>query len=99
LSFNIICYDREREFKVAIKFASSVKMQQLKELLSGKKVDTPQEALTVFDIVLKEVAAQRYIFSIILHLFLLHNYYKLSPFEPLLILISLVVSCHLMFHL
>ncbi|KAK2367885.1 protein argonaute [Trifolium repens] len=52
---------REREFKVAITFASSVKMQQLKELLSGKKVDTPQEALTVFDIVLKEVAAQSYI--------------------------------------
>ncbi|GAU41166.1 hypothetical protein TSUD_282390 [Trifolium subterraneum] len=52
---------REREFKVAIKFASSVKMQQLRELLSGKKVDTPQEALTVFDIVLKEVAAQSYI--------------------------------------
>ncbi|GAU15411.1 hypothetical protein TSUD_44480, partial [Trifolium subterraneum] len=50
---------REREFKVAIKFASSVKMQQLRELLSGKKVDTPQEALIVFDIVLKEVAAQR----------------------------------------
>ncbi|AES65969.2 eukaryotic translation initiation factor 2c [Medicago truncatula] len=52
---------REQEFKVGIKFATSVRMQQLRELLSGKQVDTPQEALSVFDIVLKEVAAQSYI--------------------------------------
>jgi len=69
LSLDIICYCREREFKVGIKFATSVRMQQLRELLSGKQVDTPQEALSVFDIVLKEVAAQRYIFSITLLFF------------------------------
>lgn len=62
--FDVICYYREREFKVAIKFATSVSMHQLRELLSGKQVETPQEVLSVFDIVLKEVAAQRYIFSI-----------------------------------
>ncbi|CAL5184828.1 unnamed protein product [Lathyrus oleraceus] len=52
---------REREFKVAVKFATSVSMHQLRELLSGKQVETPQEVLSVFDIVLKEVAAQSYI--------------------------------------
>ncbi|KAE9601850.1 hypothetical protein Lal_00040839 [Lupinus albus] len=52
---------REREFKVEIKFAARVSMHQLRELLSGKQVDTPQEALTVIDIVLREVAAQSYV--------------------------------------
>ncbi|XP_019439647.1 PREDICTED: protein argonaute PNH1-like isoform X2 [Lupinus angustifolius] len=52
---------REREFKVGIKFAARVSMHQLRELLSGKQVDTPQEALTVIDIVLREVAAQSYV--------------------------------------
>ncbi|XP_004488421.1 protein argonaute PNH1-like isoform X2 [Cicer arietinum] len=52
---------RVREFKVTIKFATSVSMQQLRELLNGKQVDTPQEALSVFDIVLKELAAKSYI--------------------------------------
>lgn len=44
---------------MGIKFAAGVSMHQLRELLSGKQVDTPQEALTVIDIVLREVAAQR----------------------------------------
>ncbi|MED6110017.1 Protein argonaute PNH1 [Stylosanthes scabra] len=52
---------REREFKVVIKFAARVSMHQLRELLSGKQVDTPQEALTVIDIVLRELAAQSYV--------------------------------------
>ncbi|KAK7388752.1 hypothetical protein VNO78_23579 [Psophocarpus tetragonolobus] len=52
---------REREFEVAIKFAACVSMRQLRELLSGKQVDTPQEALTVIDIVLRELAAQSYV--------------------------------------
>ncbi|KAJ1435138.1 Ribonuclease H-like superfamily [Sesbania bispinosa] len=52
---------REREFKVEIKYANRVSMQQLRDLLSGKQVDTPQEALSVFDIVLREVAAQSYV--------------------------------------
>ncbi|KAL4276687.1 hypothetical protein AHAS_Ahas20G0232100 [Arachis hypogaea] len=42
---------REREFNVVIKFAARVSMHQLRELLSGKQVDTPQEALTIIDIV------------------------------------------------
>lgn len=48
---------------MVIKFATRVSMQQLRDLLSGKQVDTPQEALTVFDIVLREIAAQRCAFS------------------------------------
>lgn len=76
---------------MGIKFATSVRMQQLRELLSGKQVDTPQEALSVFDIVLKEVAAQRYIFqhyfAVVVALF---QNYELPPFEPLLILIMLL---------
>ncbi|MED6132618.1 Protein argonaute PNH1 [Stylosanthes scabra] len=52
---------REREFKVVIKFAARVSMHQLRVLLSGKQVDTPQEALTVIDIVLRELAAQSYV--------------------------------------
>nr|XP_025683700.2 protein argonaute 10-like [Arachis hypogaea] len=52
---------REREFKVVIKFAAHVSMHQLRELLSGKQVDTPQEALIVIDIVLRELAAQSYV--------------------------------------
>ncbi|KAG5039315.1 hypothetical protein JHK85_011791 [Glycine max] len=50
---------REKEFEVVIKFAARVSMHQLRELLSGKQVDTPQEALTVIDIVLRELATQR----------------------------------------
>lgn len=50
---------RERKFEVQIKFAAQVSMHQLHELLSGKKVDTPQEALNIIDIVLKEFASHR----------------------------------------
>lgn len=50
---------REREFRVRIKFAARVSMHQLRELLSGKQVSTPQEALTIIDIVLRELASQR----------------------------------------
>jgi len=56
--FQLFCY-REREFKVVIKFATHVSMHQLRELLSGKQVKNPQEAISVFDIVLRELAAQR----------------------------------------
>ncbi|KAL5185987.1 Protein argonaute PNH1 [Glycine soja] len=52
---------REKEFEVVIKFAARVSMHQLRELLSGKQVDTPQEALTVIDIVLRELATQSYV--------------------------------------
>ncbi|WJX90207.1 Protein argonaute PNH1 [Trifolium repens] len=52
---------RAREFEVAIKFVAHVSMHQLHELLSGKKVDTPEEALHIIDIVLKELASHSYV--------------------------------------
>ncbi|KAI5416367.1 hypothetical protein KIW84_041436 [Lathyrus oleraceus] len=55
------CSTRERKFEVQIKFAAQVSMHQLHELLSGKKVDTPQEALNIIDIVLKEFASHSYV--------------------------------------
>lgn len=50
---------RKREFKVRIKFVALASMAQLRNLLSGKQVDTPQEALNIIDTVLRELAAQR----------------------------------------
>lgn len=44
---------------MAIKFVALASMLQLRELLSGKPVDTPQEAINIIDIVLREFAAQR----------------------------------------
>ncbi|KAH1246694.1 Protein argonaute PNH1 [Glycine max] len=58
---DVTCGTREREFKVVIKFATHVSMHQLRELLSGKQVKNPQEAISVFDIVLRELAAQSYV--------------------------------------
>ncbi|XP_022144917.1 protein argonaute PNH1-like isoform X2 [Momordica charantia] len=52
---------REREFKVQIKFVSLASMHQLRELLAGKQVNNPQDALAIIDIVLRELHAQRYI--------------------------------------
>ncbi|KAG7021819.1 Protein argonaute PNH1, partial [Cucurbita argyrosperma subsp. argyrosperma] len=52
---------REREFKVQIKFVTLASMHQLQELFAGKQVKNPQEALTIIDIVLRELHAQRYI--------------------------------------
>ncbi|XP_048228381.1 protein argonaute PNH1 isoform X2 [Ricinus communis] len=52
---------KKRDFEVTIKFEALAGMLQLRELLSGKPVDTPQEAITVIDIVLRELAAQRYV--------------------------------------
>ncbi|KAK7844698.1 protein argonaute 10 [Quercus suber] len=53
------CNRREREFKVTISFITLASMQQLRELLAGKPVDTPHKALTIIDIVLRQLAAQR----------------------------------------
>ena len=44
---------------MTIKFVAHVSMRQLNELLSGKQVDNPQEALSVIDSVLRELAGQR----------------------------------------
>lgn len=51
---------RKLQFKVTIKFVALASMLQLHELLSGKQVDYPQEAIKIIDIVLRELAAQRY---------------------------------------
>lgn len=81
---------------MAIKFAISVSMHQLRELLSGKQVETPQEVLSVFDIVLKEVAAQRYIFTISETPTQTHNIEKLVSVSYLMSVYILVLrSCPL----
>lgn len=50
---------RERIFTVTIKFVSQANLHQLHELLSGKQVDSPPQALKIIDIVLRELASQR----------------------------------------
>lgn len=52
---------KQREFTVTIEFVAHASMCQLRELLAGKQVDTPSEALKIVDLVLKELTAQRYI--------------------------------------
>ncbi|KAL5975230.1 hypothetical protein ACLOJK_031909 [Asimina triloba] len=52
---------REREFKVTIKFAARADLHHLRQFLSGKQVDAPHEALQVLDIVMRELASQRYV--------------------------------------
>ena len=56
---NVANLIRKREFKVTRKFVALASMAQLCNLLSGKQVDTPQEALNIIDTVLRELAAQR----------------------------------------
>ncbi|KAL4200140.1 hypothetical protein AMTRI_Chr03g54920 [Amborella trichopoda] len=51
---------REREFKVVIKFVAHANLQHLGEFLAGRRVDAPQEALKVLDVVLRELSRQRY---------------------------------------
>lgn len=68
---------REREFKVQIKFVTLASMHQLRELLAGKQVNNPQEALTIIDIVLRELHAQRFVsngsfLALVGFMFLLH---------------------------
>lgn len=47
---------------MTIEFVAHASMCQLHELLSGKQVETPLEALKIVDLVLKELTAQRYMF-------------------------------------
>ncbi|KAF9624207.1 hypothetical protein IFM89_008145 [Coptis chinensis] len=42
---------RQREFKVAIKFAARPNLKQLQHFLQGKLADAPQEALKALDVV------------------------------------------------
>ncbi|KAH7842876.1 hypothetical protein Vadar_010056 [Vaccinium darrowii] len=51
---------REREYKVVIKFVARANMHHLGQFLAGKRVDAPQEALQILDIVLRELSTKRY---------------------------------------
>ncbi|GJN38744.1 hypothetical protein PR202_gb27813 [Eleusine coracana subsp. coracana] len=52
---------REREYRVAIKFAARADLHHLREFIAGRQADAPQEALQVLDIVLRELGNQRYV--------------------------------------
>uniref|UniRef100_A0A0D9WRS8 Piwi domain-containing protein n=1 Tax=Leersia perrieri TaxID=77586 RepID=A0A0D9WRS8_9ORYZ len=52
---------REREYRVAIKFAARADLHHLREFIAGRQADAPQEALQVLDVVLREVANRRYV--------------------------------------
>jgi eukaryotic translation initiation factor 2C len=58
---------REREYRVAIKFAARADLHHLRQFIAGRQADAPQEALQVLDIVLRELANQRYLFHWRLH--------------------------------
>ncbi|CAK9160657.1 unnamed protein product [Ilex paraguariensis] len=51
---------RVREYKVVIKFVARANMHHLGQFLAGNRVDAPQEALQILDIVLRELSTQRY---------------------------------------
>lgn len=85
---------RVREFEVVIKFAARVSMHQLRELLSGKQVDTPQEALTVIDIVLRELAIQRCICGCSFNIVSIASHFELNgAIATDYVLVSYTLSC------
>nr|KJB35183.1 hypothetical protein B456_006G103100 [Gossypium raimondii] len=51
---------RERQFKVAIKLASKPDLHYLREFLSGRHFECPQEAIQVLDVVLRAKPSQIY---------------------------------------
>jgi len=50
---------KERQFNVAIKYASKVDMNHLKEFLSGRQKDVPQETIQILDIVLRASPSEK----------------------------------------
>ncbi|KAI7725480.1 hypothetical protein M8C21_008032 [Ambrosia artemisiifolia] len=48
---------REREFKVNIKFAAKKDLHHLRQFLSGRQHDSPQETIQALDVVLRESAS------------------------------------------
>lgn len=54
--------NRERRFTVTIKFVAQANMHQFHELLSAKRVNTNSQALKILDLVLRELAEQRFTF-------------------------------------
>ncbi|KAL1082033.1 hypothetical protein V6Z11_D09G106600 [Gossypium hirsutum] len=51
---------RERQFKVAVKLASKPDLHYLREFLSGRHFEFPQEAIQVLDVVLRAKPSQIY---------------------------------------
>ncbi|KAL1820630.1 hypothetical protein ACET3Z_015499 [Daucus carota] len=51
---------RQRDFKIVIKLASRANLHHLDMFLKGKQTDSPQEALQVLDIVLREMPTSRF---------------------------------------
>ncbi|XP_058074962.1 protein argonaute MEL1-like [Magnolia sinica] len=51
---------REREFKVAIKFAARADLHHLKQFLRARQLDAPQETIQVLDVVLRESPSFNY---------------------------------------
>ena len=56
---------------MVIKFVARVNMHHLGQFLASKRVDGPQEALQILDIVLRELSTKRYDFSKLLEIMLL----------------------------
>lgn len=56
---------REREFKVTIKFAAKKDLHFLKQFLSGKNPDMPQETIQALDVVLRQSASVEYGFILV----------------------------------
>ncbi|KAJ0968996.1 hypothetical protein J5N97_021873 [Dioscorea zingiberensis] len=52
---------RPEEFKVVIKFAARANLHHLKLFLEGRVAETPQDAIRVLDIVLRESPSARYL--------------------------------------
>lgn len=51
---------KEREFRVAIKFASKADIHHLKQFLSSRQHDIPQETIQVLDVVLRESPSNKH---------------------------------------
>ncbi|KAM5570275.1 protein argonaute 1B-like [Rosa sericea] len=52
--------EKEREFKVVVKFAARADLHHLELFLMGRQAEAPQEALQVLDIVLRELPTASY---------------------------------------
>ncbi|CAI9105507.1 OLC1v1004438C1 [Oldenlandia corymbosa var. corymbosa] len=52
--------EREREFKVTIKFAAKVDLYRLQQFLRSKQLDVPQETIQALDVVLREKPSTNY---------------------------------------
>ncbi|WOL14109.1 protein argonaute PNH1-like isoform X2 [Canna indica] len=54
-------FTRVKEFRVGIKFVARADLHHLRQFIAGRQTDAPREAIQVLDIVLRELANQRYI--------------------------------------